>query len=296
MRETDRTTIDRRTARRGLAIYFAVLIPPSVGMYVVAMTYGVAWAAAGMAIPALASVTARLVLHEGFSDIGFRLRDSRVLRWVGFGIVTPIVVGVIAYGTAWAMGLATFRPDTNGASVDTTGGRVVLLVIGIVQAATIVTLITAPLALGEEIGWRGYMLPRLIDAGIPHPLAASGLIWGFWHVPLVLGGVYYANSPSRVLSSAILVVSLTAAGVVHARLWLATGSIWPNVALHAAWNAIIGGPFDEATHGRHAELWIGESGIFVAVVLVLIALAFVRAHQAEAPPVTRARPTRLAPA
>src|SRR3712207_7188827 len=44
------------------------------------------------------------------------------------------------------------------------------------------------LAAGEEIGWRGYMLTRLIDAGVPRPVFASGLIWALWHVPLVLGG------------------------------------------------------------------------------------------------------------
>jgi hypothetical protein len=41
-------------------------------------------------------------------------------------------------------------------------------------------------AAGEEIGWRGYMLTRLVDAGIPRPVLASGLIWGLWHVPVVL--------------------------------------------------------------------------------------------------------------
>lgn len=136
------------------------------------------------------------------------------------------------------------------------------------------------------MGWRGYMLPRLIAAGVPHPLAASGLIWGLWHVPLVLGGVYYADSPSRLISSLILLVTITAGGVVYGRLWLDTGSIWPCVALHASWNAVIGGPFDEATSGTHADLWIGESGILIAATLVVLALLFTRAHARKGRPAT----------
>jgi membrane protease YdiL (CAAX protease family) len=290
------STDARSRAWRGLAIYFAVLIPPSVAMYAVAITYGVKWAAIGMFIPAVASSVARLVLHQPFSEIGFRLRNRRVLAWIGFCVAAPIAIGAIAYGTAWTAGLATFSPhEIGGASTDTSGSGILLLTIAIVQAATIVTLITWPLAFGEEIGWRGYMLPRLIDAGVPHPLAASGLIWGLWHVPLVIGGVYYADSPSRIVSSLILLVAMTAGGIVYGRIWLDTGSIWPVVALHAAWNAVIGGPFDEATSGMHADLWIGESGILVAVVLVVLAVGFTRAHAKKlAPPAEPRRHGRLA--
>jgi membrane protease YdiL (CAAX protease family) len=291
MPDTTVTAVDiRRRARHGLAIYFAVLVPLSAVVSAVAIAEGsVDWAIPAMAIPALASIVARLVLHEGFAEIGWRLRDRKVLKYAGLGLVLPIVVGTLAYGTAWAAGLAAFRPDGSGP-------RVALLAGGLVQAVIVVTLITWPLALGEEIGWRGYMLPRLIDAGVPHPLATSGLIWGCWHAPLVLGGIYYADSPSRLLAAALLIVSTTAGGVIYAWFWLDTRSIWPCVVMHAAWNAVIGGAFDDATRGHHAELWIGESGILVTVVLVVLAVAVTRAHAAGSRELRGARPTRLAPA
>jgi uncharacterized protein len=43
-------------------------------------------------------------------------------------------------------------------------------------------------AAGEEIGWRGYMLTRLTEGGIRYPVLASGVIWGLWHVPLIVTG------------------------------------------------------------------------------------------------------------
>jgi CAAX protease family protein len=291
MPDTNPTTTEtRHKARHGLAIYFAVLVPLSAAVSAIAIAKGsVNWAIPAMAVPALASVVARLVLHEGFAEIGWRLRDREVLKYAGLGLLLPIVVGSLAYGTAWAAGLALFRPDGSGP-------RIALLAGGVVQAVIVVTLITWPLALGEEIGWRGYMLPRLIDAGVPHPLVASGVIWGCWHAPLVLGGIYYADSPSRLLAAALLIVSTTAGGVIYAWFWLDTRSIWPCVVMHAAWNAVIGGPFDDATHGHHAQLWVGESGILVTIVLVVLAVAMTRAHAARKRPLTGKRPTRLAPA
>jgi membrane protease YdiL (CAAX protease family) len=292
MPDTTATSVEaRRRARQGLAIYFAILVPLSAVVSAIAIAKGsVNWAIPAMAVPALASIVARFVLHEGFAEIGWRLRDRKVLKYIGLGLVLPIVVGSVAYGTAWAAGLAAFRPDGSGP-------RIALLAGGVVQAVIIVTLISWPLALGEEVGWRGYMLPRLINAGVPHPLVASGVIWGCWHAPLVLGGIYYADSPSRLLAAMLLIVSTTAGGVIYAWFWLDTRSIWPCVALHAAWNAVIGGTFDEATHGYHAELWVGESGILVTILLVAIAIAVSHAHaEAKAPPPIERRPTGLAPA
>jgi membrane protease YdiL (CAAX protease family) len=289
MREPERASSQTRIrARHGLAIYFAVLVPLSAAVSAFAIAKGDAnWAVLAMPVPALASIVARKALREGFADIGFRFRDRRVRRYIGYGVVLPIAVASVAYGAAWSAGLTTFRPDGNGS-------HAVLLTVGIVQAVLFVALITSPLALGEEVGWRGYMLPRLIDAGVPSPLVTSGVIWGLWHVPLVLGGIYYADSPSRLLAAALLVVSTTAGGVIYAWFWLDTRSIWPCVAMHAVWNAVISGPFDEATQGHHAQLWVGESGIFVTVLLVAIAIAVSRAHAAKAPPPIEVRPTGLA--
>lgn len=44
--------------------------------------------------------------------------------------------------------------------------------------------------MGEEMGWRGYMLTRLIDAEFSRPILISGLIWATWHVPIVIAGLY----------------------------------------------------------------------------------------------------------
>ena len=57
-------------------------------------------------------------------------------------------------------------------------------------------------------------------------------------MPVVLAGGYAAG-PLPVLSAVFIMISITSFGYVIARLRLETGSIWPAIVLHAAWNSVI---------------------------------------------------------
>jgi CAAX protease family protein len=96
------------------------------------------------------------------------------------------------------------------------------------------------------------MLTRLIDSGVPLPIFASGVIWGLWHVPLILGGVYLAGPPP-LLSALLWMVVATSFSFVFARLRLETGSVWPAIALHAAWNSIIQARTRSSKFGRDRD-------------------------------------------
>ena len=268
----------RLRARRGLTIYFAVLVPLSAVFEALMIKGSSSWVWALMWTPAAASVVARLVLRDGFGDVSFRVGGRRGSKAIGLALIFPIVLGIIAYGIAWMTGLVEFDPRPIGLvaryNAEGTSPAVVFL-INVAVAATIVTIYSARTAAGEEIGWRGYMLTRLVDAGVPKPILTSGLIWGLWHVPLILGGVYLAGPP-RLMVALLWMVTATAFSFVFARVRLDTGSVWPAITLHSAWNAIIQAAFDPASHGAHAELWIGESGILVAVTMIVAAIVFSR--------------------
>jgi membrane protease YdiL (CAAX protease family) len=219
--------------------------------------------------------------------VSFRLGGRRGWKAIGLALIFPLVIGLIAYGIAWVTGLVRFSPqpfEWGAPYVGDSASPVVVFVINLAVAVTIVTILSAPRAAGEEIGWRGYMLTRLIDAGVPKPILTSGLIWGLWHMPLIVGGVYLTG-PRPALSVVLFMVVATAFSFVFARLRLETGSVWPAIALHAAWNAIIQTAFDRASTGAGATLWIGESGIFVALTTIVAAIIFSRGsgRSAECP-------------
>ncbi len=269
-----------RQARLGLLLFAIILTPLSLlGYWFSSVAKDVAPPLVPdlplMAAPALASAITRLVLREGFTDVSFRSGGRRSAQALLLGLVVPLLVGSLAYGTAYVAALVRFVPPALllfGASV----GPLPSFALTLALAATLGALVLLPAAAGEEIGWRGYLLPRLIEARAPRPVVLSGLIWGAWHlVPLLASG--YVAGPSPLFSATNLLVTTTALGCILASMRLDTGSIWPSVVAYAAWNAVINGAFNRATHGEGATFWTGESGFLVMLVLVLVTLVMGRA-------------------
>jgi CAAX protease family protein len=268
-----------RRARRGLAIYFSVLIPGSALLeWLLLRTgdpiekhHGLVFAL--MWIPALASLVARILLREGIRDVSFRFGGVQGAKAILVAWIYPLAVAGPAYGLAWAAGLANFSPpllepfNLQLAPPLTRFG--ILLALSFSFATVFGTLFAA----GEEIGWRGYMLTRLIDAQIPRPVLASGLIWGIWHTPLILSG-QYASGPNPALSALLFLLNITVFAYLAARLRLESGSVWPTTLAHAAWNAIIQDVFDASTQGK--SVWVGESGILVVLVNLVVVAMLVR--------------------
>ena len=269
-----------KQARRGLLVYFALLILLSIVCYVFASTTrNVLWISVLMFMPAVSSIIARLALREGVADVSFRLGGRRGLKALLVALLLPTGIGLLAYGTGWITALTPFTAPPLGIFrqlLPVHGvSPALLFLVSLLLTMTYGTLYSAPFTLGEELGWRGYMLTRLIDAGLPKPILLSGLIWSVWHVPLIVAGLYIAG-PFLVASIVLFMINVTAFGYVFARLRLATGSIWPCVLLHASWNAVIQNTFDRSVTGAMSTLWIGEAGILVCVVMVVIALVLSR--------------------
>jgi membrane protease YdiL (CAAX protease family) len=147
--------------------------------------------------------------------------------------------------------------------------------------------------LTEEIGWRGYFLPRLTALGERRALLLSGLLHGVWHLPVVLlTGLYLADG-NRWVVLPVFVVSATAFGVFVGWLRLRTGSLWPAVLGHASHNVAIMWVGDALEgDGAAMEHLAGESGLVtVAAYAVLAAILLARAssattHDAPVPAVT----------
>lgn len=134
------------------------------------------------------------------------------------------------------------------------------------------------LAFGEEIGWRGYLLPRLLPLGQWPALLLSGLAWGLWHAPIILLGYKYPTHPR--LGVLAMVGTAIVGGVLFGWLRLATNSIWPSVLGHGAVNASLALGLDPLFRqaGTHPDpILVGIDGITgwllpLTVIAVLVAL------------------------
>ncbi|GGG78256.1 hypothetical protein GCM10010918_38930 [Paenibacillus radicis (ex Gao et al. 2016)] len=264
-----------RRARKGLLYFFAMLIPLSILSYMLVSKQTPMSVLLLMWSPALASIFARIIMREGSADISLRFGGRRFFKSLPFILLFPVMIGLVAYGTAWATGLVEFvAPDTFIKASPVV--KFIGLLVAQMAVGTVIGILTS---FGEELGWRGYMLTRLFQARIPSPMLTSGIIWGLWHLPVMFMGLYYSG-PNLALSALLFMISCTSMSYVIGRVRMTTGSLWPAVLLHACWNAVIQDVFDAFSQGKNALLWTGESGVFVALALLVAAvlLSFKKMH------------------
>ena len=93
----------------------------------------------------------------------------------------------------------------------------------------------AVFAFGEEWGWRGFLLSKLLPLGQWRALVFSGGLWGLWHMPVILLGYSYPLHPQ--FGVLLMMIFCVIMGVLFGWMRLATGSIWPAVIGHGALNA-----------------------------------------------------------
>jgi membrane protease YdiL (CAAX protease family) len=113
--------------------------------------------------------------------------------------------------------------------------------------------LAAPLTLGEELGWRGWLLPRLMPLGTMPALVLSGVAWALWHAPLILLGYNYGSTPGW-LALACMSAMCTVVGAVLAWLRLRSGSVWPAVLGHAAFNTTAALVMMLGAAGQHLDM------------------------------------------
>ena len=136
-------------------------------------------------------------------------------------------------------------------------------------------------ALGEEIGWRGYMLPRLLGRGVVPAMLLVGFLHGVWHLPLMLTTDYYHNTGNPLLVVPLFLVTLTLAGVFFGFLRLWTGSVWAVAIAHAAANMAweIMSEMTQTKTPLVLEYVGGESGVIMIAGLAGLQLLYYPPHE-----------------
>jgi membrane protease YdiL (CAAX protease family) len=213
-----------------------------------------------------------LMWCPGIAALATSLLCRRNLRGLGWGwgktryqvtaCLLPIGYGLAAYGAVWLSGLG---------GLDETFTRSWL------QWFAFGFALNCFAALGEEIGWRGFLVGRLAGTiSFTNLSLLSGGIWALWHMPLILFADYNAGTPGwySLLCFAIMVI---ASSFAYAWLRLKSGSLWTAMFLHASHNFWIQGFFDPLTTDRGmTKYFTGEFGAALVVTSVVIGYWFWR--------------------
>jgi len=170
-------------------------------------------------------------------DLLGRLRPRRSdLYWIGIALLLPLGVllpAVLAY--------VLF------------GGRIADLQWGAIAPSFLLSILVS--GLGEELGWRGYALPRLqATYGALGTSAITGLLWAGWHLPVFCWAATQTGA-WLLVEYALYALILVAYSVLFTWVYNATqGSLWPVVLLHAAVTATANSILSALSPGR-ADTW-----------------------------------------
>ena len=180
-----------------------------------------------MSTPALATFVMLLVItRDGYAKAGWASlgvhRFGLNVWWIAFGVT--LVLGVAVTSLVWATPLASFTVPKYG------------LLGTVIDFFFVLVVFTPTFILSEEIGMRGYLLPKLLALGTNRALLLVGLVWGLWHLPLFyLTSLFPTGNP--LIFVPLVIATIVAASFLFGYFRIATESVWPGAVAHAVHNS-----------------------------------------------------------
>jgi membrane protease YdiL (CAAX protease family) len=218
-------------------------------------------------------------------------RDLRTLGW-SWGpwryewaaLLIPLAYCVVAYAVIWSAGWGGFYDPKFAADLRQSYGvtgwsDLAVLAYVIPLRATFGLAGSLSSAIGEEIGWRGFLVPELSRTmSFTGVALTSGVLWFAYHLPLILLGNYHNNSPAALPLAGQLLAFFTCVvgdAIIMAYLRLKSGSLWTGAILHAAHNLFIQSILNPLTINHpDTPKYVDELGVVLPLTILPIALYF----------------------
>jgi uncharacterized protein len=186
------------------------------------------WGSVWMSTPTVAVLIMLLVVtREGYSREGWKSlglhRLGLSVWWIAIGLT--FLMSLIASIIVWATPLASFVLPEGGIANPLIQFLIVVASLGLI------------FALFEEIGMRGYLLPKLLPLGRRRALLLVGLVHAAWHMPLIFLTPLYHTAGNKLIVVPLFVGTIVAASFVFGYLRIYTGSVWPASIAHSVHNA-----------------------------------------------------------
>lgn len=268
--------------RKQLIIFFVIFIILSIIFQYLAISSGklMPWVIGIMWSPGIAALAARLVVQKNLRNLGWGWGKT---RYQLISYLLPLVFCIIVYGIVWLTGLGIFSFEKFNSIMSTRFGLDAAppFALSFLFMATVWVLIGILFALGEEIGWRGFLVPELYKrTSFTKTSIIIGIIWAVWHYPGILYTGYYSGDKPWF---AIPCFTLMLLGMSFILSWirLKSGSLWTAAILHASHNAFIQSVFNHLTKNTKATEYITtEFGIGMAIIYCIAAYFFWRKRSA----------------
>ncbi len=225
--------------------------------------------------PAISAILTSLIYKDKIGNYGWKLGKARFL---GYSYILPIGVSLIAYGLVWTSGLA----DVYGEEVMNYRWARMLgfetpvpVIVGLFSKMFLGVLLTFIFVLGEEIGWSGFLTPKLSKiSSVPVTSLIIGGYWAIWHYPAIIGDFYGYGTPLWIALPGFTLV-IIGASFLRTVLRLKSGSLWVGVVLHTSHNVYLMGIFHDLTVKKgYASYFISETGVFLGIVYIIVAIIF----------------------
>lgn len=231
-----------------------------------------------MLCPAVGMLLTRWITREGFSlkgkgSLGLAISFAD-RKWVWY--LAAILLPSIYYESGFGLFYLLFPESFNPAQLESMGipsGAVWMYPIVVITN----TCAASVGALGEEAGWRGYMMPKLEELfGIKKAVLIGGVIWGIWHYPAIamghnFGTGYWGEPWTGFAAFTLMTIAI---GAIQTYLTKKSGSVWPAVFLHAVNNglaSILGLYYDgEKLTGVVAQTTV--SNLLIAIPLLILGI------------------------
>lgn len=224
--------------------------------------------------PGLAAIVTQLVTTRTLAGLGWRLGNWRYLLT---SFLLPFLTALVVYGLFWGVGLIPFTGAELVATVAEVTGQNMSLSLAILTTVVALFLPSLLTATGEEIGWRGLLLPELVKRqSFTRAALISGVIWVVYHLPAMFFADYHSDAPLW-FSVPMFIISLLSISIVTAWLRLKSGSLWTAAILHASHNLFVQQVFDPLTLDFGLTPYLTtEFGAGLAVAYALVAFTYWR--------------------
>lgn len=232
--------------------------------------------------PAIAAFLTKRIFKESIKDLGWKW-EKATNKYILWAFLLAIAINLITFTIYWTSGWSKFFNAEFVKETGTSFGIQSLpsgwiIFIYVVFLGTFGLVGTASRALGEEIGWRGFLVPELFKKyGYFKTSVITGIIWASWHYIVLIWGYFKSGEPVWFVLTDYT-IGAVAFCFTYTWLTIKSKSLFPAVILHGTMNLYNQQIFIPLTENNPESPWFGrdESAILTIVLIIFAIYFFIR--------------------